>query len=138
MNQMTCKRKNSRFFWKLLDKLNTKTNESKLKKGISANRWKAHFQKLPFINERLKDWNCNHLLKNKTEYYSVQPCPHSVWIDATEWKFDNHTNLWKECYHNIFTLTFKCLCGSEATIAVFHPVKLGSIVAFGRIFSFFG
>ena len=46
MNQMTSKRKNSRFFWKLLHKLNTKTNESKFKKGISASRWKAHFQKL--------------------------------------------------------------------------------------------
>ena len=62
---------------------------------------------------------------------------HSVWIDATVWKFDNHTNLWKNHYHNIFHLTFKDLGGSEATIAVFHSIKPGLILAFGRIFFIF-
>ena len=46
MNQMTCNRRNSRFFWKLLDKLNIKTNENLFKSKISGNRWKSHFQEL--------------------------------------------------------------------------------------------
>ena len=46
MNQMSCSRRNSRFFWKLLDKMNTKTNENLFKSGISGKRWKSHFQEL--------------------------------------------------------------------------------------------
>ena len=43
---MTSNRRNSRFFWKLLDKLNTKTSENLFKSGISGKRWKSHFQEL--------------------------------------------------------------------------------------------
>ena len=46
MNQMTCNRRNSRFFWKLLDKLNAKNNDNLFKSGISGKRWKSHFQEL--------------------------------------------------------------------------------------------
>ena len=46
MNQMTYNRQDSRTFWKLLNKLNTKTNENMFTKGISGNRWKTHFQTL--------------------------------------------------------------------------------------------
>ena len=46
INQMNGNRKNSRFFWKLLDKLNLKNSDNEFKKGISGNRWKTHFQSL--------------------------------------------------------------------------------------------
>ena len=46
MDQLTCNRKNSRYFWKLLDKLNAKVDENIFKKGISGNRWKTYFQQL--------------------------------------------------------------------------------------------
>ena len=38
--------KNSRSFWKILNKLNVKTNENIPKKGISRTRWKNHFESL--------------------------------------------------------------------------------------------
>ena len=49
---------------------------------------------------------------------------HSVWIDATKWKFDNHTKAWKESDHNLFANFPMGLGGSEAAIVVFCPVEM--------------
>ena len=38
--------KNSKYFWKILKKLDNKNNENILKKGISSNSWKKHFETL--------------------------------------------------------------------------------------------
>ena len=54
INQMNGNRKNSRFFWKLLDKLNFKNSEKEFKKGISGNRWKSHFQSLFSKSDEIK------------------------------------------------------------------------------------
>ena len=43
-------------------------------------------------------------------------------------------NLWKESYHNILGLFFLSLCGSEAEIAAFCPVNLGSNPVVGKDF----
>ena len=43
LEQMTCKRQNSRNFWNLLKKLDFKINENIFKKSISGYRWKKHF-----------------------------------------------------------------------------------------------
>ena len=51
MDQLTCNRKNSRYFWKLLDKLNAKIDENIFKKGISGNRWKNHFSTTIYQNK---------------------------------------------------------------------------------------
>ena len=83
-------------------------------------------------------WASCLILKIVKVAQSMEVGSHSVWIDATEWKFDNHTNSWKEYHHNICALLPKGQSGSEAAIAIFRPVMPGSILALGRIFSLFG
>ena len=39
-------RKDSKLFWKLLDKLEKRPNEDVFKEVISGERWKVHFQSL--------------------------------------------------------------------------------------------
>ena len=46
LNQLSCERKNTRNFWKILDKLGQKTNESIFKRSISGSRWVNHFKGL--------------------------------------------------------------------------------------------
>ena len=43
---MKCNRKNSRSFWKILDKLIQKPNNNIFKRGISGYRWMKHFRSL--------------------------------------------------------------------------------------------
>ena len=59
MNQMTCNRHDSRNFWKLLNKLGTKKNDSIFTKGISGNRWKTHFQTLFTKTDNFSIPNCS-------------------------------------------------------------------------------
>ena len=46
LSELKCSSKNSRNFWKILNKLNTKPNENIFKKGISGTGWKSHFENL--------------------------------------------------------------------------------------------
>ena len=46
LDEMKCNRKNSRSFWKILDKLIQKPNNNIFKRGISGYRWMKHFRSL--------------------------------------------------------------------------------------------
>ena len=71
MNQMTCNRKNSRCFWKLLDKLDRKKDENAYKKSISGNRWKSHFQQLFTKNDNVDIPDCS--VPNGQLDYDITP-----------------------------------------------------------------
>ena len=46
LDQLNCSKKNSKIFWKLLDKLEPKQNDDLFKKGISGQRWVNHFKSI--------------------------------------------------------------------------------------------
>ena len=51
MNQLNSTKKSSKFFWKLLDKLNSKRVGDTSKSGITANKWLNHFKSI-FRNQK--------------------------------------------------------------------------------------
>ena len=62
---------------------------------------------------------------------------HTVRIGTMEWKFDNHTNFWKEFHDKILPLFQPGLDGSVAAIAVLLSVKPSSNPAIrGEFFHF--
>jgi len=46
MEKIKQSKKNSKIFWKLLDKMEKKTNDTALKQGISNQRWVSHFKSI--------------------------------------------------------------------------------------------
>ena len=51
-NQLECSKKNSKIFWKLLDKFNPQKNDV-CKYGISGQRWVEHFKSI-FVKKTTK------------------------------------------------------------------------------------
>ena len=51
MDEMNRSKKDSRKFWKLLDKLGPKQDDSAFKQGISNQRWVSHFKSIFHVTE---------------------------------------------------------------------------------------
>ena len=67
LNQLSCSNKNSKQFWKILDKLNPLHNDNIFKSGISGQRWLDHFKSI-FVTDTIKSFPINPVEKGQLDY----------------------------------------------------------------------
>jgi hypothetical protein len=67
IKQLNCTKKNTKIFWKLLDKLKPKREDDTLKSGISGNRWLNHFKSI-FTSDKTFSYPTNPHIHGPLDY----------------------------------------------------------------------